>query len=346
VALLDEAAELLGDPDEEGREAAEAEAERERRAEQRYARGVLEMLGLTGQVDADVLAERWSGPRRRRTAAENAESDRTWAFGHLIVDEAQEVSPMLWRLLWRRCPARSATLVGDLTQAASPGAAASWADVLTPHVGDRWKVERLSVNYRTPQEIMDVAADVLAAANPTVAPPVSVRSVGRRPEVVRVGGDPVRAGRPVIGALVAEAVRAAGEAGEGRVAVICPGTLVADVRDELLAAAPDLVAPDLLAPDLLAARAVAGSSGASAPAGTRAVEGRAPDALDARVAVLTVPECKGLEFDAVVLAEPAALLAGPTRGLADLYVALTRATRMLTVVHSGDLPDVLARLAS
>jgi DNA helicase IV len=71
----------------------------------------------------------------------------------------------------------------------------------------------------------------------------------------------------------------------------------------------------------------------------------AADALDARVAVLTVAESKGLEFDAVVLVEPAALLAAPTRGLADLYVALTRATRMLTVVHSGDLPDVLARLA-
>jgi DNA helicase IV len=321
VPLLDEAAELLGDPDEESRRAAEAEVEWERQAERHYASGVLEILGLTGQVDADMLADRWSGPRRRRSAAEHAESDRTWTFGHLIVDEAQEVSPMLWRLLWRRCPARSATLVGDLAQAAHPGAPASWADVLTPHVGDRWRVERLSVNYRAPQEIMDVAADVLAAQNPALTPPVSVRSVGRRPTVVRAGGS-------VPGAAVAAAVRAAGEPGDGRVAVICPETLVGDVREAFAVAAPELVTPE---------------RGPTAAAAADSVD--VADALDARVAVLTVAESKGLEFDAVVLVEPAALLAAATRGLADLYVALTRATRMLTVVYSGDLPDVLARLA-
>ncbi|ABD10336.1 helicase [Frankia sp. CcI156] len=351
VPLLDEAAELLGDPDEEtGRETARR-AEREREEEREYARGVVDMLGLEGQVDAEALAERWSGPRARRSAADHAREDRTWTFGHLIVDEAQEVSPMLWRLLWRRCPGRTATLVGDLAQTARPGAPASWGELLGPAVGDRFTVERLSVNYRTPQEIMDVAADVLRAQDPTVSVPLSVRSVGCAPTAVRVGDvtadevsglvgllgtglletGPLEDRRTVaqahpgdlVAAVVYAASRAASEVGDGRVAVICRPQDIPGLRGALMAALPDLaVAADSVDP----ASAVG-------------------NALDAPVAVLSVAESKGLEFDAVVLVEPAALLAGPTRGLADLYVALTRATRFLTVVYSGELPPVLGRLA-
>ncbi|WP_462188292.1 HelD family protein, partial [Frankia sp. CcWB2] len=346
VPLLDEAAELLGDPGEEtGRETARR-AEREREEEREYARGVVDMLGLEGQVDTEALAERWSGPRARRSAADHAREDRTWTFGHLIVDEAQEVSPMLWRLLWRRCPGRTATLVGDLAQTARPGAPTSWGELLGPAVGDRFTVERLSVNYRTPREIMDVAADVLRAQDPTVSVPLSVRSVGRAPTAVRVGDvttDDVPglvglletgllkdrrtfAQEPpgdLVAAVVYAASRAASEVGDGRVAVICRPQDIPGLRGALMAALPDLaVAADSVDP----ARSVG-------------------NALDAPVVVLSVAESKGLEFDAVVLVEPAALLAGPTRGLADLYVALTRATRFLTVVYSGELPPVLGRLA-
>jgi DNA helicase IV len=317
VPLLDEAAELLGDPDAGGRAAAEAAAARERAAERRYAEDVLDMLGLAGELDADTVAERWRGPRARASAAEHGATDREWAFGHLIVDEAQEISPMLWRLLWRRCPARSATLVGDLAQAARPGAPSTWSEILAPHVGDRFQVRRLSVNYRTPREIMDVAADVLAVVAPGMSAPESVRAAGVEPIAVRV---------PSAGALadavVSETVRTAGMVGEGRLAVICSPEQIGAVRAALCRVVPELVGPAASAPGVLAAA----------------------DVLDARVAVLTVADSKGLEFDAVLLVEPGALLTGPTRGLADLYVALTRATRQLTVVHTGDLPDVLARL--
>jgi DNA helicase IV len=361
VPLLDEAAELLGDPD-AGTAAEHARrAAAERDAEQRYAQGVLEILGLTGTVDAESVAQRWSGPHRRRSAAEHAENEREWAFGHLVVDEAQDVSPMLWRLLWRRCPTKTATLVGDLAQAASPAAARSWTAMLRPHIGDRFRVERLTVNYRTPREIMDVAADVLAAADPGARPPESVRSAGRTPSAVRVPAPaPAEASAPasapasagadapadggMVDTVVGEAVRSAGEAGDGRVAVICPAELVGPVRAALAEAAPGLVGPAAPASRGVPPQARRAGRGTAAAA----ADGTPPepfDPLDARVAVVTVADCKGLEFDAVVLAEPAGILAGPTRGAADLYVALTRATRFLTVVHTADLPPMLGRLA-
>ncbi|WP_261569461.1 HelD family protein [Frankia gtarii] len=339
VPLLDEAAELLGDPEEEAGLEAARRADRERAEEREYARGVVDMLGLEGQIDAAALADRWSGPRVRRSAAEHAREDRSWAFGHLIVDEAQEVSPMLWRLLWRRCPGRTATLVGDLAQTARPGAPTSWAELLAPVVDERFTVERLSVNYRTPQEIMDVAAEVLRAQNPSLTAPVSVRAVGRRPTALRVGdvavedvpglarllGDaPSPAGEPSaqLLAAVAHAARREAAGGPGRVAVITRPRDVLALRSALMALLPDLAV-------------VADSVDPASAAG---------NALDAPVAVLSVAETKGLEFDAVVLVEPAALLTEPTRGLADLYVALTRATRSLSVVHSGELPPVLGGL--
>ncbi|WP_239377131.1 ATP-binding domain-containing protein [Frankia sp. Cj5] len=321
VPLLDEAAELLGDPDADVAERAEREADRERRAEQAYALDVLDGLGLTGLVDAEAvatgMAERWSGSRARRSAVDHARGDRSWTFGHLIVDEAQEVSPMLWRLLWRRCPMRSATLVGDLAQAATPGAARSWAEALAPHIGDRWRAEHLTVNYRTPLEIMDVAADVLAAQDPVARPPRSVRTTGRHPVALRVGtGTGTGTGT---GALVSAVMDAAGHAaedvGDGRVAVICPADLVEAVR----------------------------AAFTTVPAG--GMPGDA-DMLAATVVILTVTEAKGLEFDAVILVEPAAIVAASQRGLADLYVAMTRATQTLTVLHTDELPAVLHRLAA
>jgi DNA helicase IV len=328
VPLLDEAAELLGDPDADTADHADREAEQDRRAEREYAREVLDSLGLAGVDDMESMAagmaERWSGTRQRRSAADHAHGDRSWTFGHLIVDEAQEVSPMMWRLLWRRCPLRSATLVGDLAQAASPAAARSWAEALAPHIGDRWRLERLSVNYRTPAEIMDVAADVLTAQDPAAHPPRSVRSTGQHPVVLRVDTDATgevdtgdRAGTGVA-AVVTAVGRATAEAGEGRVAVLCPAGLRGRIRGGLTA-----------------------GSGTGDPGDPASGD---VDVLAATVAVLTVAESKGLEFDTVILVDPAAIVDSSQRGLADLYVAMTRATRTLTIIHSGDLPAALQRL--
>lgn len=191
VPLLDEAAELLG----EDERAAAARRDRLRMMEREYAEGVLEIargsrsidvedeaeggeiLGVTDLIDADRLLERQE-EAERLTTAQRAAADRTWAFGHVIVDEAQELSPMAWRLLMRRCPSRSMTIVGDVAQTGALSGTPSWADALAPYVAQRWRLAELTVSYRTPAEIMAVAADVLAEIDPALRPPRSVRESG------------------------------------------------------------------------------------------------------------------------------------------------------------------------
>ncbi|MET8406673.1 ATP-dependent DNA helicase [Streptomyces sp. NPDC005195] len=229
VPLLDEAAELLGEDD----RVARALADQERRAQVAYAQGVLdvsyasrtyefedkdeedsEVLSAHNIIDAERMAERHEEDDHR-SAAERAAADRTWAFGHIIVDEAQELSPMAWRLLMRRSPTRSMTLVGDPAQTAEAAGVGSWERILAPYVEDRWEHTRLAVNYRTPSEIMEVAAAVVRAEDPGFEPPSSVRTTGVRPWA--------RATDDLPGA-VAKAVAELTPA-EGRLAVVAPRDL-------------------------------------------------------------------------------------------------------------------------
>ncbi|MFI9006414.1 HelD family protein [Actinosynnema sp. NPDC053489] len=305
VPLLDEAAELLGEDDTE----AKARAERQRRQAIDYAQGVLDILDLEDDADPDILmatdlvdahrlAER-HGVERYETAAERAAADRTWTFGHVIVDEAQELSPMAWRTLMRRCPSKSMTVVGDIAQTGDIAGASSWHEVLSPYVMDRWKLTELTVNYRTPSEIMAVAADVLRSVDPDLVPPTSVRDSGFEPWSLRVDS--------LAEALPSAVDKEVAAIGDGKLAVIVPAASVASLR-------------------------------ATVPG--------ASDDLDAQVVVLGVTDAKGLEFDSVLVVEPAGILAESPRGASDLYVALTRATQRLGVVHTGDLPEVLGRLAA
>nr|WP_244990072.1 AAA family ATPase [Saccharothrix coeruleofusca] len=303
VPLLDEAAELLGEDDTE----AKARAERQRRQAVDYAQGVLDILDLEDDADPDILmatdlvdayrlAER-HGAERYETAAERAAADRTWTFGHIIVDEAQELSAMAWRTLMRRCPSKSMTVVGDIAQTGDIAGATSWDQVLSPYVMNRWKLTELTVNYRTPSEIMAVAADVLASVNPELVPPTSVRDSGHAPWSRRVAD--------LTAALPAAVAEESAAIGDGKLAVIVPAARLAQLR----AAVPD-----------------------------------ATDDLDAPVVVLGVVDAKGLEFDSVLVVDPSGILAESPRGASDLYVALTRATQRLGVLHTDDLPPVLSRL--
>ncbi len=319
VPLLDELAELLGVDDTlKARQAAQ-----ERREAIEYAEGVLEIvegsrsldfedqeeeiLSAIDVVDASAFVERHE-VLDTRTAAERAAADRTWVFGHVIVDEAQELSPMAWRLLMRRCPSRSMTVVGDVAQTSELAGTTTWEQVFEPFVAQRWNLVELTVNYRTPAEVMAVAADVLAAVDPALEPPRSVRSAGVEPWALRVPS--VALPSEVIAAVRLEAA----EAGEGRVAVIVPEAREADLGRELVEAVPG------------------------------AAVGEQPDLLN-QVVLLTVRQAKGLEFDAVIVVEPDEIIAESPRGLSDLYVAVTRATRRLGVLHTADLPKVLSALA-
>ncbi|MER6625404.1 ATP-dependent DNA helicase [Streptomyces sp. NPDC000931] len=308
VPLLDEAAELLGEDDRLERE----RAEHERQKQIAFAQGVLdvsyasrtyefedkedddpdssEVLSAHDIIDAERFAERHEEDDHR-SAAERAAADRTWAFGHIIVDEAQELSPMAWRLLMRRSPTRSMTLVGDPAQTSEAGGVGSWADILTPFVGDRWEHTRLGVNYRTPAEVMDVAAAVVRAEHPGFEPPGSVRSTGVRPWA--------RATDDLPGAVAGAVAELTPD--EGRLAVIAPREL-----HRALAARLDGV-----------------------------TAGAEPDLAHA-VVLLDPRQAKGLEFDSVLVVEPGRY------GTSDLYVALTRATQRLGVLHTEPLPKPLA----
>ncbi|NMO51285.1 AAA family ATPase [Actinoplanes sp. TBRC 11911] len=320
IPLLDELSELLGVDDTlKAREAA-----RQRREAIDYAEGVLEIvqgsrsldfeddaeeevLSAIDVVDASAFVERHE-VLDTRTAAERAAADRTWVFGHVIVDEAQELSPMAWRLLMRRCPSRSMTVVGDVAQTSELAGTTTWDQVFEPYVAQRWNLAELTVNYRTPSEVMAVAGDVLAAVDPALQPPRSVRSAGVEPWALRV--PPLTLPAEIIAAVRLEAA----DVGDGRVGVIVPEGREAELGRHLVDAVPG------------------------------AAVGEQPDLLN-QVVLMTVRQAKGLEFDSVIVVEPDEIIAESPRGLSDLYVAVTRATRRLGVLHTADLPKVLNSLA-
>jgi hypothetical protein len=319
VALLDELAELIGPSDADARqsgadrdaaEAGQAAWEQSTAAleapvgsvprgapasspEMEYAAQIVSQLVSDGAIVVPPLefgafvtwiAARNTEPESLGDRAERALGDRAWAFGHVIVDEAQELSAMDWRMVARRCPARSMTVVGDLAQTAAPGGADDWAAMLDPVAAGRWRTARLTVNYRTPAPVMEVAAALLPDG---ATPPVAARDFSEMPWA---------AGIP---SLTEMAERESALVAGGRVAVIAAAPLVAE-----------------------AAAALGVEPGAD---------------LTAPVAVLTPGQAKGLEFDSVIVVDAAGIEAASPRGRADLYVALTRATRRLGLV--GPVPE-------
>ena len=154
-------------------------------------------VGLVSMVSAANLADLHAEVADWTSTAERAAADREWTYGHVIVDEAQELSAMAWRMVMRRCPMRSMTLVGDLAQTSDPAGASSWARVLRPYARQGFRVEELTVNYRTPAEIMTIAEPVLAAIDPALTAPTSVRDAGVSPSHRRVEvGRPAGRGGP------------------------------------------------------------------------------------------------------------------------------------------------------
>ena len=213
-------------------------------------------------------------------------------FDHVIVDEAQDLSPMQLRMIARRAKGEGLTLLGDVAQGTGPVAYEGWRDVVRRLPGgDQAALEELRHAYRVPREIMEFALPLLDAIAPNTEPPLAYRAGGAAPVVRQVSED----------ALLREAYRVAVELAreEGLLALIVPEELVEPALAE-------------------------------------------PSAFDG-VPLLVPREAKGLEFDHVVVVEPA-LVAAKHQGLRELYVALTRPTKTLVVLHARPLPDALRRV--
>ena len=347
IPLIDELAELLG-PSEDA-QARRARLEARRREDLvAYAAQAIESQELGGgMVSAEMLADRVSQGGPTLTLAERARADRTWTYGHVVVDEAQELGTMAWRALARRCPVRSFTVVGDLAQYSGPHAPGSWGEVLTAlgtasaedtaeaqgrsrhrarsrsrqgrqsgrsRAGSTpLREEALSVCYRTPATIMEVAEQTVThLGHPPVYPVRSVRDLPGCLEVTDLSQSPQGAQPDAWASLLREVVAQESArldeqvgAGVGRIAVISPspGRTEALLRED---------------PGLAAAM--------EAPGG---------DVLRSRLLVVNPVLSKGLEFDVVVLVDPADI---GERSAGDLYVAMTRPTRRLRVVSRLPLP--------
>lgn len=313
VPLIDELAEILGVD-------SEAEREEEERAWQeqlRQAEEALEILQGSANmefedtdseilaaydiVDAEALARR-NRADSNLTVAERAAADRTWAFGHVIVDEAQELSPMAWRMVMRRSPNRWMTLVGDIAQTSNPAGVDAWGQALSPYVEDRWQLCELTVNYRTPATITAVADNLLRSINDTISSPRPVRE-GRYP----VGWHDVKLEDS--DAVDSTLMSILSSLEQGRSTAI----VATAERSAQLAQLPGLQAV---------------LSASTEEAGLIQVE--------------DVRRVKGLEFDHVVVVGPHEITGGSIQGMQDLYVALTRATQQLHIVYDGVVPAELA----
>jgi len=229
-------------------------------------------------------------------------------YGHVIVDEAQDLSPMQLRMLGRRSLNGSITIVGDIAQATGAWAHADWDEILALLPEKRLpRRAELTIGYRIPEQNMALAARVLAVAAPDLSPPSSVRGDGDAPRVVPAATE---ADRALVDAVAGVTVEERDAVGTGNVAVICPSTLVEAVSAALSRAGVE--------------HGIAPRSG-----------------LDAQVTVVPVSVVKGLEVDASVVVEPAGIVAEEAQGPRALYVALTRSTKRLALVHAAPLPSYL-----
>ena len=228
------------------------------------------------------------------------EEDSIRTFGHIVVDEIQDLSPMDLRMLSRRSLNGSMTVVGDIAQATGAWAHQNWESILR-HLPDRKEahMRELTIGYRIPAPLMELAANVLLEAAPDLKPPSSVRADGEPPIFVQVDVSFDFLSEVIIGELK--------KADSGNLAVVAANSQVEEIEILLNEAGIVFGRPNRRG-------------------------------LDEQVAVVPVGLVKGLEVDVVIVVEPKRIIEEQTQGMRALYVALTRATKRVVVVHAEELP--------
>ncbi|NNN20225.1 MAG: ATP-binding domain-containing protein [Acidimicrobiaceae bacterium] len=234
------------------------------------------------------------------------ENDGERGYGHVIVDEAQDLSPMAARMIARYSLSGSMTLVGDVAQATSPFGQRSWDDIVSPLPNSNSvRLVELKVNYRTPQEVMDVAGGLLREFAPELKPAISIRHSGEPVELCGIDRE------NLFEALAKIVDGELKKVGPGTVAILVPANERNTYFDGLVSAGLDV-----------------------------------SQSAEAELSVLSIHEAKGLEFDSVVIAGANKLLPSTVLNLQALFVAMTRTTKRLVIVHNNDVPDVIVDLIS
>lgn len=319
IALLDDAMEMLGpDPKDVARQAALAS---KRSADEQFAKDTLAQAGIgTGIVNSQTLLDAMNDNSGELTA-QRAAADREWTYGHIVVDEAQELTAMDWRMLLRRCPSRSFTIVGDVAQTSALGGTRRWETTMNALFGpQRWDLNELTINYRNPQEVSILAADLATQEGLYISTLNAVRAVPDAVEriVVRDSHDLKAA---VVEAVIRLAHAFAANDGTGRVAVIVPASQLTSTHELVRAALRQHLDASFVAQ----------------------LDAQSP--WDRQIVVCDTDAVKGLEFDAVLLVQPGMIAEeSPSRLVAasELYVSMTRPTQRLIVVRTRRDEDELS----
>ncbi|GAA4112072.1 HelD family protein [Enteractinococcus coprophilus] len=311
VPLIDEAAVMLGDLVTDVGHGAKKSQQRDLDTAEAALENMhytLEDIGVDGVVTAEMLAAAQQPEGTWYSIADRAQRDRTWTYGHVVVDEAQELSYMQWRMLFRRSPLRSFTIVGDLAQASGADPSTDWGSVLEPFAPNHWRLAELTVNYRTPARITRAAANVATSAGRRVTTPTALREGDYEPELQYTSPEELEE------VLLAAVNRQFQRIPEGLLGVIAVGEDYSQVQPVLEERYPGQIWT-----------------------GT----GRR---RDRNIALVTAQNAKGLEYDAVIIVEPQNLVHDAGDSVGNLYVAMTRATQTLTLITTASEAQLPAGL--
>ncbi len=313
VPLLDEAMELLGpDPKAVARQKA---LDAKRAEEEQFAQDTLAQAGIgSGIVTSQMLVDNINGMDAELTA-QRAAADREWTYGHVVVDEAQELTAMDWRMLIRRCPSRSFTIVGDVAQTSALGGTRSWNKMMDPLFGPHnWQLNELTINYRNPKEVSRLACDFAAAEGLYISTVNAVRGVEDSVKRLTLADESL-----LIDAIAQQSVELTrayvSTDGTGRVAIIAPDDMIRPLRKRIYDELQENLNPKEFS------RLESQSS------------------WDEQVTICSTQTVKGLEYDAVMVVQPGRIETdAPSRAVAasDLYVAMTRPTQRLLIVRTTD----------